>query len=85
MSVGIDKPGKRSIEGLLPDNLIQHVDDNNRELVAAERSDKKDEAKKAKSELKKLYCEEFCKRDNFSEEELKEFKPLIKQICKIFK
>lgn len=59
--VGLDQPGKRFIEGLLPDDVKQSVRARNAELINAMESDDKDEVKKAKESLKKLYLEEFRK------------------------
>lgn len=84
-SVGIDSPGKRSMEGLLPDSLIKKVDSDNYDVVVASRSDKKEEAKQARLKLKILYCEEFCNITQFKVGDLKSFTLLISQINKALK
>lgn len=85
LSVGMDEPGKRHIEGLLPDSLQCDVETNNRDIVVACRSEKKDEKRKAIKELKIKYCDAFCSKTNFDSDELKNFKPLIKCINAVFK
>ena len=60
-AVGKDSPGRRCIEGLLPDSVFQTVYSSNVELVQKLSSGISKEVKSAKSSLKKLYMEEFKK------------------------
>lgn len=83
--VGIDKPGKRSIEGLLPDNVFSKVWANNTELVRQSQSDKKEEAEDAKRQLKKLYLNEFKKTASPGQEYFSEFYKLTSKINKILR
>ncbi|MDQ7815587.1 MAG: AAA family ATPase [Melioribacteraceae bacterium] len=83
--VGIDKPGKRNIEGLLPKNIVEKVNKKNSSLVQALFSENKDEIKSAKSALKKLYLEEFKYSAEYTEEYYGEFYKIIKKINLAFK
>lgn len=78
--IGIDKPGKRNIEGLLPQIIIDDVNKKNTELVQALFSDDKDEVKSAKSRLKQLYLNEFKKKAEYTEEYFGEFVKVTKKI-----
>lgn len=60
--LGIDVPGKRDIEGLLPDAIKNTVRTNHPGLVDEAVSGTPDERRKAKQKLKRLYLEEFKKR-----------------------
>ncbi|MGC1291013.1 MAG: AAA family ATPase, partial [Candidatus Acidiferrales bacterium] len=57
--LGIDAPGKRDIEGLLPDEVKTVVRSRESALVDQAVNGLPDERRRAKQELKKLYLEEF--------------------------
>lgn len=57
--VGIDKAGYRFIEGLIPDSVREKVNSENSALNFALQSEKPEERKIAKNELKNLYLKEF--------------------------
>jgi hypothetical protein len=61
LPLGINSPGKRDIEGLLPPEIVKVVYAANVELVQAVGSAITDERKSAKSKLKHLLLEEFQK------------------------
>lgn len=63
MAVGIDKPGKRCIEGLVPDTVQTKVYGDNPDLVSA-LSGTPEERKQAKSSLKRLLLDEFKRTAN---------------------
>lgn len=58
-ALGLDQPGKRSMEGLLPQSVTQKVYADNHELVQAMMSGEKSERESAKSRLKRLLLERF--------------------------
>lgn len=58
-ALGIDAPGKRDIEGLLPDKIKNAVRTANAALVDQAMNGSSEERRTAKRELKKLYLEEF--------------------------
>lgn len=76
--VGLDKPGHKDIEGLLPETIRSKVFSSNTELVTAAIGNDKN----AKDQLKKKYLEEFKSRTTYQKEDLKEFQKLIKTINK---
>lgn len=59
IAVGHDQGGKRCIEGLLPDHILKRAQQDHGDLVMALTSDDKEEAKKAKYELKSIYLKYF--------------------------
>jgi putative ATP-dependent endonuclease of OLD family len=83
--IGIDKPGYRCVEGLLPDFIKSEVNSQNSELVFALQSENKDERKSAKDKLKSLYLEEFKKDLKYDETYFKEFYTLASKINKKLK
>lgn len=83
--IGIDKGGKRSIEGLLPENVFNKVWTGNSELVLQTQSDNDKEAKSAKNQLKKLYLDEFKKTANPGNEHFGEFYKLTSVLNKALK
>lgn len=80
--VGIDAPGKRCIEGLLPDEVIKAVYTANASLVQAATAGTPEEQKNAKNQLKKLLLDEFKKRASPRKEYFGKFYPLVKIINK---
>ena len=83
--IGIDSGGKRSIEGLLPNDVFNAVWTANTELVQQSHSDNKDEAIKAKRELKKLYLAEFKEKSSICDKYYGEFYKLTTKLNKAFK
>lgn len=83
--VGIDKGGKRAIEGLLPESVFSKVWSTNSDLVLQTQSDNKDEAKTAKDQLKKMYLEEFKSVAIPGNEYFSEFYKLTAKLNKAFK
>ncbi len=62
MPVGVNAPGKRCIEGLLPDGVTEAVYAANASLVQAATAGTRDEQKSAKNKIKGLLLEEFKKK-----------------------
>ncbi|HMD97699.1 MAG TPA: hypothetical protein VKM93_10275 [Terriglobia bacterium] len=60
--LGVDAPGKKDIEGLLPDDVKSAVRSANSALVDQAMNGTPDERRGAKRELKRLYLEEFKTR-----------------------
>lgn len=83
--IGIDSAGKRAIEGLLPNDILNKVWSSNVDLVQQVTSDNKDEADRAKDKLKKLYLEEFKSNAKPGDEYYKEFYKLTSKINKAFR
>lgn len=82
-TVGIDRPGKTCIEGLLPDSILARVYSQNVSNVTALTSADNKERKSAKSSLKKAALEEF-KNSSIERSELNEFGKLIKKLARAF-
>ncbi|MEH6745294.1 MAG: AAA family ATPase [Maribacter arcticus] len=80
--IGLDKPGFRCIEGLLPDFIKSKVNSENSELIYGLQSENKDERKSAKDRLKSLYLEEFKKDLKFDETYFGEFYKLVAKMNK---
>ncbi|MGN6341195.1 MAG: ATP-dependent nuclease [Ginsengibacter sp.] len=80
--IGLDKPGYRCVEGLLPDFIKTAVNSNNSELVFALQSEDKEERKLAKNKLKKLYLDEFKKDVQYNSTYFGEFYKLTNKINK---
>jgi len=59
LGMGLNKPGMKAIEGLLPQDLVASVNKDNHDLVQQAIYGTKDEQKPAKNSLKKLYFEKF--------------------------
>ncbi len=68
MPLGIDAPGKRNIEGLLPESIRSAVYGNNPGLVDQATQGTRDEKESARGLLKKLLLEEFQKKAKPGEE-----------------
>jgi hypothetical protein len=83
-AVGKDKPGKRAIEGLLPERVFKAVYAKEVHLVAAAMGETTDVRKSAKNELKRKLLDEFKAHEDYTESELKEFEQLGKMILKAF-
>lgn len=80
--IGLDKPGYRCIEGLLPDFVKSTVNNLNPELVFALQSEDTKERKSAKDKLKALYLEEFKKNMKFDASYFGEFYKLSAKMNK---
>jgi len=59
MPIGLGAPGKRNIEGLLPESVTTAVYGANADLVQAATAGTKEESESAKNNLKKLLLQEF--------------------------
>jgi putative ATP-dependent endonuclease of OLD family len=81
LAVGKDRPGKKAIEGLLPEKVLQAVYGREVGLVSA-LADVGDERKSARSALKKKLLEEFIASEDYSESDLKDFEMLGRAIAK---
>lgn len=82
-AVGVDKPGKECIEGLLPDSILKAVYSENVDDVAALGSTHSGAKKSAKSNLKKAALAKFRATD-LEEADLAEMKKLMSKIAKAF-
>ncbi|MEA2604583.1 MAG: putative ATP-dependent endonuclease of the family [Acidobacteriota bacterium] len=80
--VGLDEPGKRNIEGLLPQSVTTAVYSANPGVVQAAANGTKKEQESARNSLKKLLLEEFKKRASPGQEYFGSFYPLVKMINK---
>lgn len=83
LTVGMNKPGKQCIEGLLPDRVLAKVYGANADLVMALTSADGKERKSAKSSLKQKLLSEFKADKAISKEELKPFVPVFKALTRI--
>lgn len=79
-AIGLDKPGKRSIEGLLPDRIRNAVVAENAELIAALQSEDRDERTEAKSQLKAKYLAKFEAEAVVGKDDYLEFYKLCKKL-----
>jgi predicted ATP-dependent endonuclease of OLD family len=80
ITVGIDEPGKRCIEGLLPEEIRKEVINQNADLVQQAMYGDKDEQRSAKNLLKRKYLESFKQNSVPGEEHFKEFYRLVSVI-----
>lgn len=78
LGLGANKPGKRAIEGLLPDTITNAVNGANNDLVQQAIYGTKDEQKSAKSQLKRLYLEEFQSKSKPTAEYFGEFYKVVR-------
>lgn len=78
VAIGIDAPGKRSIEGLLPEAVRTSVFTRASDLVMAATSGSKEERDHAKCQLKRKYLEEFQATAAPGEEHFSEFYKVAK-------
>lgn len=78
LSIGKSAAGKKCIEGLLPEKTLQTVFSGNVDLVQKATSGNTQEARSAKSTLKKLYYEEFERTSQPLSEDFKNFYALSK-------
>lgn len=81
-AVGVDEPGRKDIEGLIPDNIRSSVYSANADLVAQAMNGSSKERHSAKNRLKALILQEFKKVATPGEEHYKGLYALVKQIDK---
>ncbi len=81
LAVGVNKPGKQCIEGLIPDRILAAVHAQNTDLVMQLTAQDGKERKSAKSALKQRALAAFEAETEISAEELKSFVPLFKGIA----
>ena len=82
-SIGVNKPGKECIEGLLPESIMASVYAENVENVSALTSADSKARNSAKSNIKKAALKKF-KDSELNEVELKEMSKLMKKIAAAF-
>lgn len=80
--VGISKPGRDAIEGLLPDRVLAAVNGKETDLVMQLQSQNSAQRAEAKRILKKKYLEEFKKTLTFADNELELLSKLARTIAK---
>lgn len=83
MALGVNSAGRRSIEGYLPDNIVNAVNGVNTDLVRALSSDNKDEIKDAKRKLKEKYLAEFKASAKPGSDDFAGFYPLVKKLNRL--
>jgi energy-coupling factor transporter ATP-binding protein EcfA2 len=83
LPMGVDSAGRRSIEGYLPDEIVNKVNAANIHLVRALSSDNKEEVKQAKQELKGKYLAEFKASANVADGHFNAFYPIAKKLNKL--
>ncbi len=83
-SVGIAKPGREAIEGLLPDRVLSTVNGRETDLVMQLTSQSGASRREAKQRLKRKYLEEFKKTTQFSDLELEPMSKLARSIRRRF-
>lgn len=84
LSIGKNAPGKRNIEGLLPETITSSVYSRNTSIVQAATNGTKEEQKEAKSFLKKKMLEEFRRQATATNEMFAGFYPVVQTINKAF-
>jgi energy-coupling factor transporter ATP-binding protein EcfA2 len=82
MPVGLNAPGKKNIEGLLPDSVTTAVYAANPALVQAATAGTREEQENARRSLKKLLLEEFKRAAEPGPEHFGHFYPLVRVINK---
>ena len=83
-ALGIDKPGRDCIEGVLPPSILSRVNGEQTDLVMQLGSANSKDRLRAKDALKKLYLVAFKDCKEFEPEELKELDKIVKHINKVF-
>ncbi len=83
MALGVNSAGRRSIEGYLPDSIVNTVNAANIDLVRALSSDNKDEIKQAKQKLKEKYLAEFKTTAKPANGDFDAFYPVVKKLNKL--
>jgi energy-coupling factor transporter ATP-binding protein EcfA2 len=80
LAIGVNKPGKQCIEGLVPDRILAAVHAQNTDLVMQLTAQDGKERKSAKNALKQKILTAFEAETEISAEELKGFVPLFKSL-----
>jgi hypothetical protein len=80
--VGLNDPGKRNVEGLLPESITTAVYGANPSMVQAATHGTRKEQESARSLLKKALLEEFKRKSRPGPEYFVSFYPLVKIINK---
>ena len=83
-AMGINQAGRDAIEGLLPNSVLSTVNGRETDLIMQLGSQRTDDRKKAKEQLKKRYLAEFKAGGKYPREELKELEVAVKTINKSF-
>lgn len=83
LTVGVNKPGKQCIEGLLPERVLAKVYGANPDLVMALTSADGKERKSAKSSLKQKLLAEFKTDKTVTKDDLKPFIAIFKALSRI--
>lgn len=83
-AVGLAKPGREAVEGLLPDRVISAVNARETDLIMQLGSAKSDARNEARRKLKVAYLSEFKSHLDYSSTELTELGKLGKLISKAF-
>lgn len=82
MPLGVAKPGRDCIEGVLPASILSAVNGKETDLVMQLGSSSGTERRNAKNALKKLYLEAFKNGTKYEAEELHEIDRAVQQINK---
>lgn len=85
LPIGKNRVGYQAIEGLLPKEVFSAVYATEIDLVNAVSSADPKQRRSARQELKRKLFDEFSKRDNYSAEDMKDFRALAVTINKAFK
>ncbi len=83
LPIGRDAPGKQSIEGLLPEEVMQAVFKDNADTLQKALHGAKEEQRSARNSLKRLHLEEFKRTGRLNSDHFKEFYGLTKQLNKM--
>lgn len=84
LAIGIDKPGKQAIEGLLPDRILSRVYGREVDLVMASQSANSTDRKSAKNKIKQILLDEFKSSGPYEPAEIKSLSTIAKTIAKKF-
>lgn len=84
IAVGVNKPGRDAIEGLLPDKVLGAVNGRETDLVMQLQAKTSDQRNVARRALKKKYLEEFRKVGQVTDEEIEPFAKLGRAIARRF-
>ena len=82
-AIGLTKPGKQCIEGLLPERILAKVHAENTDLVMALTSAEGQDRKSAKGSIKQKLLAEFKADKTVTREELKPFFPVFKSLANL--
>ncbi len=84
LALGVNQPGRKNIEGLLPESVFNVVYGSNAALVQAATHGSKEEQESAKGKLKKLFLEEFRKNAKPGTEYFGQFYSIVRAINRAF-